>query len=90
MKKFGAMKPVIDSPRNFHLGAFRGGSSPEQLFQRLRVGIDGTPMLPVAYAANGNPGLSDDDIWCLVLYVQSLGPKSQTVQSSVAIEGAQP
>ncbi|MBM3967323.1 MAG: cytochrome c, partial [Planctomycetes bacterium] len=73
MKPFGALKPVIDRPRNLAWGAFHGGDDRRDLFRRLVLGIEGTPMPPIARAINGNPGLTDDEIWDLVHYVQSLG-----------------
>lgn len=74
MKKFGALKPVPAHARNLTLGAFRGGSTPNDLFARLAGGIEGSPMPAIARASNGNPGLSDNDVWDLIHYVQSLGP----------------
>ena len=73
MKLFGALKPVIDRPRNFAWHAYRGGDGREYLFRRLVLGIEGTPMPPVARASGGNPGLTDDQIWDLVHYILSLG-----------------
>jgi len=73
MKPFGALKPVIDRPRNFAWRAYRGGDDREDLFRRLVLGIEGTPMPPIARAQGGNPGLTDAQIWDLVHYVLSLG-----------------
>lgn len=73
MKPFGALKPVFDRPRNFASGGFRGGSKPTDLFRRLVLGIEGSPMPPIARAEGNNPGLTDDEIWDLVHYVMSLG-----------------
>lgn len=73
MKPYGALKPVLDRPRNFAWGAFRGGGNREDLFRRLVLGIEGTPMPPIARAQGGNPGLTDDQIWDLVHYVLSIG-----------------
>jgi mono/diheme cytochrome c family protein len=72
MKPFGALKPVLDRPRNFTWKSFRGGGEAKDLFQRLVVGIEGTPMPPIARAEGGNPGLTDDQIWDLVHYVLSV------------------
>lgn len=79
MKPLGALKPVIDRPRNLAWGAFHGGDSRQDLFRRLVLGIEGTPMPPIARAINGNPGLSDDEIWDLVHYVQSLSGVSSII-----------
>ena len=72
MKPFGALKPVLVKPRNLQWGAFHGGGDPESIFRRIVLGIEGTPMPPVARALNGNPGLTDDEIWSLVGYVMYL------------------
>lgn len=72
MKPFGALKPVLVKPRNLQWGAFHGGGDPESIFRRIVLGIEGTPMPPVARALNGNPGLTDDEIWSLVGYVMHL------------------
>ncbi len=72
MKRYGALKPILDPPRNLHLGAFRSGPRSEDLYLRIQHGIEGTPMPPIAIAANGNPGVSEQDIWDLVLFVESL------------------
>lgn len=72
----GALAPRTIRPRNFRLGVYRGGSRPEDLFRRVRYGIDGTPM-PEAFvkpqeAPQGVQGLTARDIWSLVDYVRSL------------------
>lgn len=76
MKPYGALKPVLAKPRNFHWGAYHGGKSPEEIFKRIVLGIEGTPMPPIARAQNGNPGLSDEEIWELVYYVMHLEDRS--------------
>jgi mono/diheme cytochrome c family protein len=75
MKRFGALKPVIDRPRNFAWHAYRGGDDREDLFRRLVLGIEGTPMPPIARDQGGNPGMTDAQIWDLVHYILSLGRK---------------
>jgi mono/diheme cytochrome c family protein len=72
MKVYGALKPVLAKPRNFHWGAYHGGKSPSEIFKRIVLGIEGTPMPPVARAQNGNPGLTDQELWELVYYVMHL------------------
>jgi mono/diheme cytochrome c family protein len=76
MKPLGALKPVLDRPRNFRWKGFRGGGEAKDLFQRLVLGIEGTPMPPIARAQGGNPGLTDDQIWDLVHYVLSVEDES--------------
>ena len=73
MKPWGALKPVIDRPRNFAWSSFRGGGNRQDIFRRLVLGIEGTPMPPIARAEGNNPGLTDDQIWDLVHFVLSLG-----------------
>ena len=60
----GALPIRKVSPRNFQEGVFRGGDSPESLFRRISLGIEGTPM-PAAPVA-------PEEIWDLVNYVRSL------------------
>lgn len=69
MKPYGALRPVLAKPRNFQWGAFHGGKSPKEIFKRIVLGIEGTPMPPVARAENSNPGLTDQELWELVYYV---------------------
>ncbi|MCA9128335.1 MAG: cytochrome c [Planctomycetales bacterium] len=52
------------SPRNFQEGVFRAGSSPEQLYQRIALGIEGTPMPAAA--------IEPTEVWDLVNFVRSL------------------
>ncbi len=51
-------------PRDFTTGVFRAGSTPDDLYLRLRTGLTGTPMPAI-------PG-SADDIWAQVHYIMSL------------------
>lgn len=52
-------------PRNFHVGYFRGGRRPIDIYRRIKAGIKGTPMQ--AFGA-----LPDNQIWDLVNYVLSV------------------
>jgi mono/diheme cytochrome c family protein len=76
-RKTGALPPMNIRPRNFRLGVFRGGDSPQDLYRRIRNGIDGTPMpetvVAEAGSSTGDKGLTSEDIWCLIDYVRSLG-----------------
>jgi mono/diheme cytochrome c family protein len=80
-RETGALPPMNIRPRNFRLGVFRGGDSPEDLYRRIRNGIDGTPMPETVVAepgtSTGGRGLTSEDIWCLIDYVRSLGPTSK-------------
>ncbi len=58
--------------RDFRQGAFRGGSSPEDLYRRVYIGIKGTPM-PAAGSQPGVEGVyTPEDIWDVVNYILSL------------------
>ena len=72
MKRFGALKPVIDPSRNLKLGVFRGGSSREDIYRRLVLGIEGSPMPAIARKENDNPGVTEQGILDLVEFVVSL------------------
>lgn len=72
MKKFGVLKPVIDSSRNLTLGVFRGGPTREDIYLRILLGIEGSPMPAIAKKENDNPGIPEEGIRDLVEYVFSL------------------
>ena len=52
--------------RNLHLGIYRGGRRPVDLYRRIYAGINGTPMPELRLA------LKPNEIWDLVNYVRSL------------------
>jgi mono/diheme cytochrome c family protein len=69
----GALKPRNIMPRNLLEGAYRGGSSPEDIYRKIVHGIEGTPMPAAAMGSTSSPTtLSDEDVWHLVNYVMSL------------------
>ena len=69
----GALRPRQVRPRNLQDGVFRGGDSAETIFRRIAVGIAGTPMPGVEVVKEENDkGLTSDQVWDLVRYVQSL------------------
>ena len=72
MKKYGALKPVIDSARNLRLGALRGGATREDIYRRIVLGIEGSPMPAIARKENDNPGITEEGIQDLVEYICSL------------------
>lgn len=61
-------------PSDLTTGRFRHGSSPGSIYERLALGIDGTPMAGIAQStkADGTPLFSEDDLWSLVHYVRAL------------------
>jgi mono/diheme cytochrome c family protein len=61
----GAMPPRPILPRNLRLGVYRGGDRPDDIFYRIRNGIEGTPM-PASLT------LTEDEVWALVAYVRQL------------------
>jgi heme/copper-type cytochrome/quinol oxidase subunit 2 len=72
----GALPPRRIIPHNLRTGVYRGGRRSEDLYWRIRSGIEGTPM-PVASmkapgASDQAVGLNGDQIWYLVDYVRSL------------------
>jgi mono/diheme cytochrome c family protein len=74
---------VVIHPRDFNTDLFRGGSTGQDLYTRIAVGLGGTPM--VAYP---DEVLNSDDRWALVHYVQSLRRKDVEVGDILASEGA--
>ena len=53
---------------------FRGGSTVEQIYTRLRTGLDGTPM-PSFTDAIENKVITEEQLWHLAQYVRSLSSK---------------
>lgn len=77
----GALPVRQAAPRNFHEGLFRGGDTPEKLYQRIALGIDGTPMPAAAVEA--------DDIWDIVNFVRSLIEPGEAVGQTIEEESSQ-
>ncbi len=63
--ELGMLPPRNIRPRNLRQGIYRGGMRPIDIFWRVRNGIEGTPM-------PGNNKLTNEEVWDLVNYVQSL------------------
>ncbi len=71
--KYHALPPRNIIPRNLRAGIYRGGRRPVDLYWRLYDGIDGSPMPAAMMRQSGqSTGLSTDDLWHLINYVQSL------------------
>ena len=68
-------------PRNLTQGLFRGGRRPIDIYRRIYAGINGGPMPGIGEAkdSEGNPVLSQDDMWALVHYVRSLSERDESV-----------
>lgn len=73
-RKVGALAPRPIEPRNLTSGVYRGGGDGETLYRRIAQGIAGTPMPGVQIVPQENGlGLTSDQVWDLVHYLQSLG-----------------
>ena len=70
-------------PRDFTIGAFRGGTSGRDLYLRIHNGLAGTPMPPF-----GEEIMKPDERWSLVLYIQSLRRKDAEVNDILRPEDA--
>ncbi len=57
------------TPADLTLPSHKSGSTPEDLFRTIALGLDGTPM------AGYRPALSDAAIWDLVIYIRSIEKK---------------
>ena len=69
----GALKPRRIMPRKLQGGVFHGGGDAASLFRRITQGIAGTPMPAVEVVSEPNgKGLTVEEIWDLVRYVQHL------------------
>jgi DMSO reductase family type II enzyme heme b subunit len=53
---------------------FNGGGSVEQIYTRLRTGVDGTPMPSFTDALEGDV-VTEEQLWRLAQYVRSLSPE---------------
>ena len=54
--------------------SFNGGGTVEDIYRRLRTGLDGTPM-PTQSDVVAAGVISGDDLWALAHYVRSLSPE---------------
>jgi mono/diheme cytochrome c family protein len=66
-------------PRDFNTGAFRGGHTGRDLYQRIAIGLAGTPMV-----AFNNEVMTDQERWSLVHYIQSLRRKDVEINDVLA------
>ncbi|TWU57349.1 cytochrome c [Rubripirellula reticaptiva] len=74
-RKAGALPPRPAEPRNLTQGVYRGGGDGATLYRRIREGIAGTPMPGIELVAEEDGrGLTSDQVWDLVRYLQSLDP----------------
>jgi DMSO reductase family type II enzyme heme b subunit len=72
---------------------FNGGSTVEQIYTRLRTGLDGTPM-PSFSDAIDSKLITDEQLWRVAQYVRSLSPEEppqvREVIRAGLVEGALP
>ncbi|SMP39490.1 Cytochrome C oxidase, cbb3-type, subunit III [Neorhodopirellula lusitana] len=76
----GALPPINAQPRNFQQGAFHGGSTAADLFRRITIGIEGSPMPAVTFV---DGEFEEEDVWHLINFIRSL-------QTAEPAEGASP
>ena len=73
VNQLDALPPRNIKPRNLRAGIYRGGRRPVDLYWRIHNGIEGSPMPQAAMKQMPTtPGLTPDDLWHLVNYIQSL------------------
>jgi DMSO reductase family type II enzyme heme b subunit len=67
---FGNPIRAVDLTQNW---TFNGGGEVEDIYRRLRSGLDGTPMPSFSDLIEGNI-ITEDDLWRVAAYVRSLSP----------------
>ncbi|QDT09006.1 cytochrome c [Planctomycetes bacterium K23_9] len=77
MKPFrqaGALRPRQIKPRQLNQGVLRGAGDGKAIYRQISQGIAGTPMPSLTITKQESAtGLTSDQVWDLVHYVQSLG-----------------
>ena len=68
---------------------FNGGSSVEDIYQRLRTGLDGTPMPSFSDLLDAD-FMTDDQLWNLAHFVRSLAPEEALEIREVIVAGQFP
>jgi mono/diheme cytochrome c family protein len=61
---------------------FNGGSTAEEIFRRLRTGLDGTPMPSFTDAIDAGV-ITEDQLWAVAHYVRSLGAETPRVRELI-------
>ncbi len=75
-----------------HPWEFNGGGTVEDIYRRLRTGLDGTPMPSLTDALESGV-VTDEQLWAMSHYVLSLAPADPVVREVIEarrIEGALP
>lgn len=92
-ESLGVLPPRNIQPRNLRLGVYRGGMRPIDLYWRIRNGIEGVPMPAVTMKPADDPhakGVTPEDIWDIVNYVESLPFESVSNPLEAAAEAENP
>ena len=98
----GNSAPTLEDDLDFPIYAvdltrswlFNGGGTPQDIYRRLRTGLDGTPM-PTFSDLIDSGIITDDQLWSLVHYVRSLSPERapevrEVITASLQTEGELP
>ncbi|HET9516070.1 MAG TPA: c-type cytochrome, partial [Gemmatimonadales bacterium] len=86
----GTSAPTLTDDLDFPIRAadltepwtFNGGNTVEQIYARLRTGLDGTPMPSFSDAIESNV-ITDEQLWHVAQYVRSLSPEKPPVVREV-------
>ena len=86
----GTSAPTLTDDLDFPIRAadlteswqFNGGSSVEEIYARLRTGLDGTPMPSFSDVIESNI-ITDEQLWHVAQYVRSLSPERAPVVREV-------
>jgi hypothetical protein len=65
----GALPPINAIPRNFGEGIFHGGSTSTDLYRRITIGIEGSPMPAVTFV---DGEFEPKDVWHIINFIRSL------------------
>lgn len=74
------LPPQPLAPRNLRTGVFRGGRRPIDIYRKIHVGIEGTPM-PARVV-----GMTDEEVWNLVDYVLNMPYEVPIPQSEAELQ----
>ncbi len=98
----GQSAPTLDDDTGFpiyptdltHSWEFNGGATVEDIYRRLRTGLDGTPMPTFDDLIAANV-VTDDGLWSLAHYVRSLSPEDppetrEVITAELLSDGALP
>ena len=70
-----------------------GGGTVEDIYRRLRTGLDGTPMPNISDLVDAGV-ITDDELWSLAHYVRSLSPETtpavrEVILAELVVQGAE-